>query len=150
MRTLIALVVVLFGSSALFSGCSSNVTTTVTSAVTKTVTSPPSTVTITSSPSTIMVTTFPPTEPPVTGQVVIIIGGGYADPFAYVKAGVKFKWFNQDHETHTVSRYDNEVVGYFDYSLNPGASVEHGIEFPGTYEYHCLLHVNEVATLVVK
>jgi plastocyanin len=104
------------------------------------------TVTVASSPRTIVVTTYPPTSPPKIGEVVIVIGGGYADAVVFVYPGEAFMWINEDHEAHTVTSDSNPPA--FDFTLNPGQSAEFSVSAEGQYAYHDRLHPDEKATIV--
>jgi len=119
--------------------------------VTKTVTSPP--VTITASAPTIPVTTYLATAaPPDQDEVIIVIGGGYADPIAYVNVGQEFIWLNTDHEAHTVTSASIEYgqPDYFDFTLQPGESVQFIIHSPGVYVYSDTLNPSEVAEIIAQ
>jgi plastocyanin len=110
-------------------------------------------VTITASPLSIPITTYPAKEaPPAEDKLIIVIGGGYADAVSYVVMGQKFKWFNADHEAHSVTAVgvDMEEPEFWDLTLQPGESVEFSLADPGNYKYFDTLHPENVAELIVE
>jgi plastocyanin len=63
-----------------------------------------------------------------------------------VKAGTKVSWTNSDGAAHTVTSNS----GAFDSgTLNPGNSYSFTFNTPGTYNYHCTIHPNMTASVVV-
>jgi hypothetical protein len=127
-------------------GCAKTVTTTVAAP----------TVTVTSSPVTIPVVTYTSGIPNETGadepELYIVIGGGYADPISYININQEFVWINQDHEAHTVTSASVEYgsPNYFDFTLQPGDSVEYTIIQPGVYIYSDTLNPTNVAEIIAK
>ncbi|MDE1925124.1 MAG: cupredoxin family copper-binding protein [Patescibacteria group bacterium] len=63
-----------------------------------------------------------------------------------VKAGTKVTWTNNDSVAHTVT----SNTGAFDSgTLNPGSAYSFTFSTPGTFSYHCRIHPNMTATVVV-
>jgi plastocyanin len=64
-----------------------------------------------------------------------------------IKAGTTVTWTNQDDVNHTVTSY----TGLFDSGeLGKGGTFSYTFTQPGTYKYHCIPHVNMVATIIVN
>jgi plastocyanin len=61
-----------------------------------------------------------------------------------VDAGDTVTWTNDDNFTHTV-----QVEGEEDHKVERGASVEIAFDEPGTYEYVCTLHRNDMSGTVI-
>jgi len=95
------------------------------------------------------VTTTKPTgstATPTPTEVVIDISSAYANPG--VCKGTKFVWVNVDNKTHTVT--NDEYAPYFEFFIAPRESVHFDLSGrPGVYVYHCRLHPNETAELIV-
>jgi hypothetical protein len=127
-------------------GCTKTVTTT----------APAPTITITSAPITIPVVTYTSGIPNETGadepELYIVIGGGYADPISYININQEFVWTNQDHQAHTVTSASITYgdPNYFDFTLQPGESVEYTITQPGVYIYSDTLNPSNVAEIIAK
>jgi plastocyanin len=63
-----------------------------------------------------------------------------------IEAGQTVTWTNEDNFTHTV-----EVEGQEDHKVGQGESVEITFDEPGTYEYVCTLHSQDMdGTVIVK
>jgi plastocyanin len=63
-----------------------------------------------------------------------------------VEAGATVTWRNEDNFTHTV-----EVEGQDDHKVGKGESVEITFDDPGTYDYVCTLHRQDMdGTVIVK
>ena len=122
--TLIAMVVALIAS-----GCgSSNSTTSPTGSCTPTPTNPEC------------------VNPPNL-LTVTIKNGVYSPNPVSVKVGQSVNWLNSDSIAHTATD-----PGVFDTgSIAPTSAADAPVPFntPGTYSYHCTLHANESATIVV-
>jgi plastocyanin len=61
-----------------------------------------------------------------------------------IEAGQTVTWTNEDNFTHTV-----EVEGESDHEVGPGESVEITFDEPGTYEYVCTLHRQDMDGTVI-
>ncbi len=121
--TLIALVVALTAS-----GCGSNSTTSPTGPCTPTPTNPEC------------------VNPPNL-LTVTIKNGVYSPSPVSVKVGQSVNWLNSDSIAHTATD-----PGVFDTrSIAPTSAADVPVPFnaPGTYNYHCTLHANESATIIV-
>jgi plastocyanin len=81
---------------------------------------------------------------------VTITNGAYSPNPATVRVGQTVNWHNQDSIAHTATD-----PGVFDVgSIFPGSAAStngDGVTFStvGTYNYHCTLHANETASVVV-
>jgi plastocyanin len=63
-----------------------------------------------------------------------------------IEAGDTVTWTNEDNFTHTV-----QVEGQEDHEVEKGESVEITFDTPGTYDYVCTLHSQDMdGTVVVK
>jgi plastocyanin len=63
-----------------------------------------------------------------------------------IQAGESVTWTNEDNFTHTV-----QVEGQEDHEVGQGESVEIEFDTPGTYDYVCTLHSQDMeGTVVVK
>jgi plastocyanin len=95
--------------------------------------------------------TAPVTAPvvvPASAQAVSIAIKNFAfNPSQItVKAGTKVTWTNNDSATHTVTS-DNGTFNSGD--VNPGGSYSFTFTNPGTYQYHCSIHPNMTASVIV-
>ena len=62
-----------------------------------------------------------------------------------VKAGTTVIWTNHDSAAHTVTADDGSWSG----SVPQNASFSHKFSTPGTYKYHCAIHVQMLGTVNV-
>jgi plastocyanin len=92
-----------------------------------------------------------PTNPecvnPPNLLTVTIKNGVYSPNPVSVKVGQSVNWLNSDSIAHTATD-----PGVFDTgSIAPTSAADVPVPFntPGTYNYHCTLHTNESATIVV-
>jgi plastocyanin len=92
-----------------------------------------------------------PTNPecvnPPNLLTVTIKNGVYSPNPVSVKVGQSVNWLNSDSIAHTATD-----SGVFDTgSIAPTSAADVPVPFntPGTYNYHCTLHANESATIVV-
>ena len=67
-----------------------------------------------------------------------------------VTSGTKVTWMNHDNETHTVTANPGDPVEFDAGNVKPGASVSVTFTKPGTYQYHCNIHTDMTATIVVS
>ena len=81
-------------------------------------------------------------------------GSGSVDTFDFgfdpaddtIEAGDTVTWENSGETIHTV-----KGDGFFSKAINPGDSYEHRFTKPGTYDYICTLHPDQMqGTIVVK
>ena len=101
-------------------------------------------------------TTTAPTNTPTTaststpasnGNSVTIMNFAFSPATLTVKTGTKVTWTNNDSITHTVTADQ----GAFDSGdLSPGNSFSFTFTKAGTYSYHCNIHHNMMATIVVQ
>jgi FtsP/CotA-like multicopper oxidase with cupredoxin domain len=79
-------------------------------------------------------------------QPVRIVDGAFDPANVEIVAGTTVRWANGDTSAHTVTA-DN--ASFDSAQLEPGDSFSHTFESPGTVAYHCELHPDMRATLVV-
>ena len=78
-------------------------------------------------------------------------GFAFQEPSAIVSPGAVVTWENQDDVAHTVtSGTPNEPTEAFDVELQAGGEVAITLDEPGTYPYHCRIHPNMTAEIVVE
>jgi predicted lipoprotein with Yx(FWY)xxD motif len=81
------------------------------------------------------------------GSAIQIANFAFAPTSLTVSAGTTVTWTNADSTAHTVTADD----GSFDSgNLDPGKTFSFTFKTPGTYAYHCAIHPNMKATIVVK
>ncbi len=68
-------------------------------------------------------------------------------PSTTVKKGTVVKWYNQDGYAHTVTSDDG--TAFDSGNLASGATFSYTASTAGTFTYHCKIHSNMQATLVV-
>jgi plastocyanin len=82
------------------------------------------------------------------GAAAVTIKGFAFDPASIeVAAGSTVTWTNQDSTAHTVTADDGSFESG---NIANGASFSQTFNTPGTYAYHCSIHPNMKATVVVK
>jgi plastocyanin len=93
-----------------------------------------------------------PTNPEGTNPcnllTVTIKNGVYSPNPVMVKVGQSVNWLNSDTFAHTATD-----PGVFDTgSIAPTSAADAPVLFntPGTYNYHCTIHPNETATIIVS
>lgn len=113
----------------------------------------------TQSPAVItQLTSAPPTQPPAvatqppsaaSGNTVEVKIADFAfDPATItIKVGTTIKWTNMDSAPHTVTADDNSWTSA---RLKQGETYTHTFDQAGTYPYHCSLHSNMQATVIVQ
>ncbi len=83
----------------------------------------------------------------VEGSQVTIQNFQFAPDALTVPVGTTVTWTNRDEDTHTVTeankRFSSKV-------LDPGQAFSYTFTAPGTYSYHCAIHPNMTATVIVK
>jgi plastocyanin len=85
------------------------------------------------------------TSKPVATTEVEMVKSYRFDPKAIeIKAGDTVTWTNEDNFTHTV-----KVEGQEDHKVGRGESVEITFDKPGTYDYVCTLHSQDMDGTVI-
>ena len=85
-------------------------------------------------------------EPVATTEVKMVESYRFDPKTIEIEAGQTVTWTNEDNFTHTV-----EVEGQEDHKVGQGESVEITFDEPGTYEYVCTLHSQDMdGTVIVK
>jgi plastocyanin len=85
-------------------------------------------------------------EPVATTEVQMVKSYRFDPKVIEIEAGQTVTWTNEDNFTHTV-----EVEGQEDHEVGQGESVEITFDEPGTYEYVCTLHSQDMdGTVIVK
>ena len=85
-------------------------------------------------------------EPVATTEVQMVKSYRFDPKVIEVRAGDTVTWTNEDNFTHTV-----EVHGQDDHKVEQGESVEITFGEPGTYDYVCTLHSQDMdGTVIVK
>jgi plastocyanin len=87
------------------------------------------------------------TSEPVAATEVEMVKSYRFDPKVIeIEAGDTVTWTNEDNFTHTV-----QVEGQEDHKVGQGESVEIRFDKPGTYDYVCTLHSQDMdGTVIVK
>jgi plastocyanin len=87
------------------------------------------------------------TSEPVAATEVGMVKSYRFDPKVIeIEAGDTVTWTNEDNFTHTV-----QVEGQEDHQVEQGESVEITFDKPGTYDYVCTLHSQDMdGTVIVK
>jgi plastocyanin len=65
-----------------------------------------------------------------------------------VKAGSTVTWTNKDSVAHTVTETDGKA-GPSSGDVNPGSTYSFTFKTPGTYHYHCSIHLEMIGTVTV-
>ncbi len=85
-------------------------------------------------------------EPVATTEVTMVKSYRFEPETIEIEAGQTVTWTNEDNFTHTV-----EVEGQEDHEVGQGESVAITFDEPGTYEYVCTLHSQDMdGTVIVK
>jgi plastocyanin len=85
-------------------------------------------------------------EPVAATEVEMVKSYSFDPKVIEIEAGDTVTWTNEDNFTHTV-----QVEGQEDHKVGQGESVEITFDKPGTYEYVCTLHSQDmVGTVIVK
>jgi plastocyanin len=85
-------------------------------------------------------------EPVATTEVKMVKSYRFDPKTIEIEAGQTVTWTNQDNFTHTV-----EVEGQEDHKVGQGERVEITFDEPGTYDYVCTLHSQDMdGTVIVK
>jgi plastocyanin len=85
-------------------------------------------------------------EPVATNEVKMAKSYRFDPETVEIRAGETVTWTNEDNFTHTV-----EVEGQGDHKVGRGESVSITFDEPGTYDYVCTLHRQDMSgTVIVK
>jgi plastocyanin len=85
-------------------------------------------------------------EPVAATEVEMVKSYRFDPKVIEIEAGNTVTWTNDDNFTHTV-----QVEGQEDHEVEQGESVEITFDEPGTYEYVCTLHSQDMdGTVIVK
>ena len=85
-------------------------------------------------------------EPVAATEVEMVKSYRFDPKVIEIEAGDTVTWTNEDNFTHTV-----QVEGQEDHKVGQGESVEIRFDKPGTYDYVCTLHSQDMdGTVVVK
>jgi plastocyanin len=85
-------------------------------------------------------------QPVATTEVKMVKSYSFDPKTIEIEAGQTVTWTNEDNFTHTV-----EVEGQEDHEVGQGESVEITFDEPGTYDYVCTLHSQDMdGTVIVK
>ncbi len=81
------------------------------------------------------------------GAAVDIHNFQFSVPTLTVPVGTTVTWTNRDTDEHTVTANDRSFSST---GLDPGETFSHRFDTPGTYAYHCALHPQMTAQIVVQ
>jgi plastocyanin len=85
-------------------------------------------------------------EPVATTEVKMVKSYRFDPKTIEIETGQTVTWTNEDNFTHTV-----EVEGQDDHKVGQGDSVSITFDEPGTYDYVCTLHSQDMdGTVIVK
>ena len=85
-------------------------------------------------------------EPVVATEVEMVKSYRFDPKVIEIDAGDSVTWTNEDNFTHTV-----QVEGQGDHKVEQGESVSITFDEPGTYDYVCTLHSQDMdGTVIVK
>jgi plastocyanin len=85
-------------------------------------------------------------EPVATTEVQMVKSYRFDPKTIEIEAGQTVTWTNEDNFTHTV-----QVEGEEDHKVGQGEGVEVTFDEPGTYDYVCTLHSQDMdGTVIVK
>jgi plastocyanin len=85
-------------------------------------------------------------EPVASTEVEMVKSYSFDPKVIEIEAGETVTWTNEDNFTHTV-----QVQGQEDHKVERGESVEITFDEPGTYDYVCTLHRQDMdGTVIVK
>jgi plastocyanin len=83
-------------------------------------------------------------EPVATTEVKMVKSYRFDPKTIEIEAGQTVTWANEDNFTHTV-----EVEGQEDHKVEQGESVSIAFDEPGTYDYVCTLHSQDMDGTVI-
>jgi plastocyanin len=85
-------------------------------------------------------------EPVAATEVEMVKSYSFDPKVIEIESGDTVTWTNEDNFTHTV-----QVEGQEDHKVEQGESVEIAFDEPGTYDYVCTLHRQDMdGTVIVK
>jgi plastocyanin len=85
-------------------------------------------------------------EPVAATEVGMVKSYSFDPKVIEIEAGDTVTWTNEDNFTHTV-----QIEGQEDHKVEQGESVEITFDEPGTYDYVCTLHSQDMdGTVIVK
>jgi plastocyanin len=85
-------------------------------------------------------------EPVAATEVEMVKSYRFDPKVIEIESGDTVTWTNEDNFTHTV-----QVEGQEDHKVEQGESVEIRFDEPGTYDYVCTLHSQDMdGTVIVK
>ncbi len=85
-------------------------------------------------------------EPVATTEVAMVKSYRFDPKTIEIEAGDTVTWTNEDNFTHTV-----QVDGQGDHKVRQGESVSITFDEPGTYDYVCTLHSQDMdGTVIVR
>ena len=88
------------------------------------------------------------TPPAASGSAAIDISNfAFSPETATIKKGTKVVWTNNDDATHQVEADDSSFSGP---SLAKGDTYSNTFDKSGTFPYHCTVHPNMTAKIIVK
>ncbi len=87
-----------------------------------------------------------PTES-AAGPLIAIEGFKYQPATLTVSVGTTVTWVDQDDDAHTVTADDGRFTSA---GLDRGEQFSYRFTAPGTYAYHCALHPQMTARIIVK
>jgi len=79
-------------------------------------------------------------------NTVSMAGMAFSPGTITVPVNTTITWKNNDNTAHTVTADDNSFDSG---NIGAGSSFSRTFSVAGTYNYHCTLHANETATVVV-
>jgi plastocyanin len=87
------------------------------------------------------------TNTPAPSNSVSIANMSFAPATITVSPGTTVTWTNNDNMTHTVTADDNSFDSG---NLTSGSNYSRTFSVAGTYPYHCTIHPNMTAKVVVQ
>ena len=87
------------------------------------------------------------TNNPTPSNTVSIANMAFTPATITVTAGTMVTWTNNDNMTHTVTADDNSFDSG---NLTSGSNYSRTFSVAGTYPYHCTIHPNMIAKVIVQ
>jgi plastocyanin len=88
-----------------------------------------------------------PSAPVSVQNAVTIAGFAFTPATITVPVGTKVTWTNQDSANHTVTADDGKA--FSSGNIGSGATFSFTFATAGTFPYHCAIHSNMTATVIV-
>ena len=82
-----------------------------------------------------------------TSNEVSIVNMSFSASTTKISAGITVTWTNNDNVAHTVTADDNSFTSG---NLNKGDQFSHTFGTAGTVPYHCKIHPDMTATVIVN